>query len=115
MAAWAAAARSRRSASLVRSCGEAGGGGLEAGEGEVAARAAEQGAGQGEAFGVAALRQALQRRAGRIGEAERAADLVERLAGRVVDGRAQPAAGADRRATSSSWQWPPDTSSSRKG
>ena len=70
------------------------GGGLQAREGEVETLSAQQGAGQGKGAGVAAFRQLLEGRAAGIGQAERLGDLVEGLARRVVDGGAQPAAGA---------------------
>ncbi len=65
--AWTAAARSRRSVSSVSPVGQPRGGGLQAGEGEVAVLAAQQRARQGKAGRVAALRQPFQRRAAGIG------------------------------------------------
>ena len=76
---------------------QASGGGLQPREREVAAGPAKQGPRQGIARRIAALGQALQGWSGRIAEAERGADLVEGLAGGVVDGRAEAAAGADAR------------------
>ena len=113
--AWTAAARSRRSISVVRPLGQARGGGLQAGEREVAALAAQQGAGQGKRAGVAALAPA----APAPGRRDRAGPAPWRSCRRPRRPRrrwSSPAAG--RRptpATSSSWQWPPETSSSRNG
>ena len=57
--------------------------------------AAQQGAGQVEARTVAGLRQPLQRRAARVAETQGLGDLVEGLARRIVDGRAEPGHIAD--------------------
>ncbi len=68
---------------------------LQPREGEVAVLAAQEHARQHEARRIAGCGQGLQRRAARVGQAQRLGDLVEGLAGCVVDGRAQAAAGAD--------------------
>ncbi len=79
----------------LKPLGQARGGGLQPREREVEAFAAQQGPRQGEPRAVAAFGQLFQRRAAGIGQAQGLGDLVEGLAGRVVDGRADPAAGAD--------------------
>ena len=71
--------------------GDAEGGGLQTREGEVAILAAQQGARQFVARGIAADRQLLQRRAAGVAQAQGFGDLVEGLAGRIVDGGADPA------------------------
>ena len=86
---------------------------LQAGEREVAAGAAQQRPGQRVAGGVAARRQPLQRRAAGPAEAEQLADLVERLAHRVVDGAARAGVWRPTPSTATHWQCPPETSSSR--
>ncbi len=69
--------------------------GLQPGEAEIAARAAQQRAREGEAGGVAPGGQAFQRRAARPAQAEHLGHLVERLAHRVVDRAAEPAVTAN--------------------
>ena len=69
-------------------------GGLQAGEGEVAARAVQQRARQRDA-GRAARAPGLQRRAARTGQAEQFRGLVERLADRVVERAAEQAVAPD--------------------
>src|SRR5690606_14528692 len=62
--------------------------GLEAGKGEIEPRLADERAREGEAFGIARLRHALDRRPARIGKTEELCRLVEGFAKRIVDGRA---------------------------
>jgi hypothetical protein len=71
--------------------GDAEGGGLQTREGEVAILAAQEGARQVDPGPVALHGQPLQRRSARIAQAQGLGDLVESLAGRVVDGGADPA------------------------
>ena len=75
--------------------GDPGGRGFQPREGEVASGAAAQGAWERESIRVSPLRQPLEGGSGRIGEAERAPNLVKSFAGGVVDGRAKPAAGSN--------------------
>ena len=65
--------------------------GLEAGEGEIAARPAAKRAGQGKALGIAVLGGALHRGPAGIAEPQHLAHLVEGLADRVVDRGAEQA------------------------
>ena len=69
-------------------------GGLEAGEGEIAALPAAQRAGQGETAGIAVLGGALDRGPAGIAEPQHLAHLVEGLADRVVDRGAEQAVAA---------------------
>ncbi len=68
---------------------------LQSGEAEVAAFPAEHRPWQGESGRIAAVRQALERRAAGPGQAEQLGDLVERLARRVVHRAAEPEMAAD--------------------
>ncbi len=70
--------------------------GLEPGEREVAARLAEHRAGQSEAGRIAGARGALDRGPAGKAEPQHLGGLVERLAERVVEGRAEPAVAARR-------------------
>ena len=62
--------------------------GLKAGEGKIEPRLADERARKGEAFRIAGLRHALDRRPARIGQAEQLGRLVEGFPQRVVDRRA---------------------------
>ena len=68
---------------------------LEPGQREIRVRAPDHRTRQVEATRVAVGRQFLDRRSARIGQTEHFADLVESLAGGVVDGRAETLIGAD--------------------
>ncbi len=69
--------------------------GLQPGEAEVAAGPAQHRPRERVAPRVAAGRQRLQRRAARPAQTQQLGDLVERLAGRIVDRAAQPAVAPD--------------------
>ncbi len=71
--------------SLDLGVGDQGSGGLQAGEGEVAILAAQKRARQGEAHGVTGFRAGFQRRSAGIAQPQYLGDLVERLAGGVID------------------------------
>jgi hypothetical protein len=69
--------------------------GFQAGEREIAARPVQQRARQPVGVGRAGARAGLQRRAAWIGQAEQFRGFIKRLAGGVVQGRAEPAVPAD--------------------
>ena len=69
--------------------------GLEAREGEIASLAALERAREVKSLGVAFVRQRLDLRSARIGQTQELGRLVEGLAKRIVDGRADPAIAPD--------------------
>jgi hypothetical protein len=97
MANWTLAARSRRSVSAVRPSAARAAAVFRPEKEKSNPSRPSRARGRGKRSRVAALGQTLQRRPARVAQPHALGDLVEGLAGRVVDGRAQAAAGADPR------------------
>ncbi len=85
---------------------------LQPGEGEIAAWPTEHRPRQLEPRGIAGRRRCLDRRTAGIAEPYQLGAFVEGLADRVVDRRAEPPV-LPTPSTTSSWQCPPEISSSR--